>query len=58
MIYDIIPAPIIGGQSNTVAYLTTYLTTLLSVERSSTNPNTCVQPALYETNPVKCGCSD
>lgn len=44
--YDMIPAPIIAGQSNTVAYLTTYLTTLLSVERSSTKPNTCVQPAL------------
>ena len=58
LIYEITPTPIIAGQSNTVAYLTTYLTTFLSVERSSIKPNTWVHPALYEINPVKCGYSD
>lgn len=57
MTYDIIPTPTIAGQSRTVAYLTTYLVTLLSVERSSIKPNTCVQPALYEMNAVRCGFS-
>lgn len=57
LIYEIIPTPTMAGQSRTVAYLTTYLTTLLSVERSSIKPNTWVQPALYDMKPVRCGYS-
>lgn len=57
LMYEMIPTPTIAGQSRTVAYLTTYLVTLLSVERSSIKPKTWVQPALYEMNPVRCGYS-